>query len=94
MFFNFKPNFIEKFVWETGFSNFGHVTVLRNDDLFWNETFLIVLFASIVLVADILLFWVYTHFQNSCKKVLKNEWVHVDPPPSCAQTGVKSSLGT
>ena len=29
---------------------------------------------------------------NSYGKVPKNEWVQVDPP--CAQTGVKSSLGT
>ena len=31
-------------------------------------------------------------YRNSCGKVLKNGWVQVDPP--CAQTGVKSSLGT
>ena len=24
--FNFEPNFIEKFFWESGFSKFGHVT--------------------------------------------------------------------
>ena len=29
---------------------------------------------------------------NFLWKVLKNGWVQVDPP--CAQTGVKSSLGT
>ena len=23
----FEPNFIEKFNWESGFSNFGHVTI-------------------------------------------------------------------
>ena len=28
------------------------------------------------------------------RKVPKNEWVQVDPPPPCAQTGVKSSLCT
>ena len=26
------------------------------------------------------------------RKVLKNEWIQMDPP--CAQTGLKSSLGT
>ena len=26
MFFYFEPNFIEKFLWESVFSNFGHVT--------------------------------------------------------------------
>ena len=31
-------------------------------------------------------------YRNSYGKVPKNEWVQVDPP--CAQTGVKSSLGT
>ena len=31
-------------------------------------------------------------YQNSYGKALKNEWVQVDPP--CAQTRVKSSLGT
>ena len=31
-------------------------------------------------------------YHNSYGKVLKNGWVQVDPP--CAQTGVKSSLGT
>ena len=27
MFSYFEPNFIEKFHWESGFSNFGHVTI-------------------------------------------------------------------
>ena len=31
-------------------------------------------------------------YRNSYGKVPKNKWVQVDPP--CAETGVKSSLGT
>ena len=27
MFFYFEPNFIEKFYWESGFSNFGYMTI-------------------------------------------------------------------
>ena len=27
MFSYFEPNFIEKFFWESGFSNFGHMSV-------------------------------------------------------------------
>ena len=32
MFSYFEPNFIEKFFWESGFSNFGHMTVFAK----WN----------------------------------------------------------
>ena len=36
MFFNFEPNFIEKFLWESGFSNFGHVTIFaKRKFVFW-----------------------------------------------------------
>ena len=34
MFFNFEPNSIEKFLWESGFVNFGHVIFLQNENLF------------------------------------------------------------
>ena len=37
-------------------------------------------------------YMVQVSYPNSYGKVPKNEWVQVDPP--CAQTGVKSSLGT
>ena len=30
MFFYFEPNFIEKFLWESGFSNFGKIEMMRN----------------------------------------------------------------
>ena len=33
MFSYFEPNFIEKFFWENGFSNFGHVTVIRKMEI-------------------------------------------------------------
>ena len=56
MFFDFDPKFIEKFLWESGFSNFGHVTVFSFFGRhFETKNFVIVLFA------DIWLFWVYTH---------------------------------
>ena len=89
MFFNFEPNFIEKFLWESGFPNFGHVTFLQNDNSFFGRLFETKHFL-IVLFSDIWLFWVCTHmvhvsYGNSYGKVLKNER---------AQTGVKSSLGT
>ena len=35
---------------------------------------------------------VQVSYRNSYGKVLKNGWVQVDP--TCAQTGVKSSLGS
>ena len=95
MFFNFEPNFIEKFLRKSGFSNFGHVRKTKICFLaaiLKQNVFLIVLFT------DIWLFWVYTHmvqvsYRNSYRKVLKNEWVQVDPSPRFfAQTGVKSSF--
>ena len=36
MFSYFEPNFIEKFYWESGFSNFGHVTIFAK----WKFVFL------------------------------------------------------
>ena len=60
MFFNFEPNFIEKFLWKSGFSNFGHVTFLRNENSFFGRHFETKHFL-IVLFADIWLFWVHTH---------------------------------
>ena len=79
------------------FSRIGHLTFSRNENSFFDrhfetEPFLIVRFA------DIWLFFVYAHmvqvsYQNSYGKTLKNVWVQVAPPP-CAQTEVKSSLGT
>ena len=30
MFSYFEPNFIEKFLWESGFSNFGQIEMTRN----------------------------------------------------------------
>ena len=32
MFYNFEPNLVENFLWESGFSNFGQVTILRREN--------------------------------------------------------------
>ena len=54
----------------------------RNENLFFGPNFETKHFL-IVLFADIWLFWVYTlmevSYRNSYWKVLKNEWVQVDP---------------
>ena len=34
MFSYFEPNFIEKFFWERGLSNFGHVTIFAKWKMF------------------------------------------------------------
>ena len=44
MFSYFEPTFIEKFDWESGFSNFGHVIIFVKRKFifwrpFWNATF-------------------------------------------------------
>ena len=84
-----------KFYWKIplgkSFSNFGRETFFTKRKFvfgfhFKTKHFLIVLFA------DIWLFWVYTHmvqvlYQNSYRKVLKNEWVQV--PPSLCTNGSK-----
>ena len=95
MFSYFEPNFIEKFHWESGFSNFGHVIIFAKRKFifwrpFWNATFFKCFF---LLIYDFFL-GVYKYgvsFVPKFLQVFKNGWVQVDPP--CAQTGVKSSLG-
>ena len=81
MFFNFQPNFIEKYLWESVFFFFK----------FWSCDFFretkIRIFGRHLFVLGVMVQLLY---RNSYGKVLKNEWVQVDPP--CAQTGVKSSL--
>ena len=53
MFSYFELNFIEKFHWESGFSNFGHVTIFMKQKLgffcchFETKHFLNVLFADL-----------------------------------------------
>ena len=52
MFSYFEPNFIEKFHWESGFSNFGHVIIFAKRKLifwrpFWNATFFNGFFADL-----------------------------------------------
>ena len=33
MFCNCEPNFVEKFLWESDFSNFGHVTIFAKQKI-------------------------------------------------------------
>ena len=53
MFSYFEPNFIEKFHWESGFSNFDHVTIFREMKIHFlaailkRNIFLNVLFADL-----------------------------------------------
>ena len=37
--FYFEPNFVDKFIWESGFSNFGNVNFLQNENLFFGRHF-------------------------------------------------------
>ena len=60
MFFNFEPTLIEKFLWESGFSNFSYVTFLQDEYSLICRHFETKHF-SIVLFADTWLFWVCTH---------------------------------
>ena len=39
MFSHFEPDFIKKIHWESSFSNFGHVTISRNDHSFFGRHF-------------------------------------------------------
>ena len=84
MFFNFEPNFIEKFLWESGFFKFWSHDCFRETKIRFLAAILKRKHVLIVLFADIWLFRVYTHmvqvsYQNSYGKVLKNGWVQVDP---------------
>ena len=83
MFFNFQPNFIEKFLRENVFSNFGHVTFFAKQKFvfwppFWTETFFDLSFCWYMVVVLGVYIMVQVSYQNSYGKVLKNEWV-LDP---------------
>ena len=90
--FSFESKFIHKFFWESGFLNFGHVTIIKRKAkicvlaTILERTFLNFLFADLWLFYTDMVHVSYRNFYG------KNGWVQVDPP--CAQTGVKSSLGT
>ena len=58
MFSYFEPNFINKLLWESVFSNFGHVIFSGNENLFFGrqfetEHFLNVLFADLMVVLGV-----------------------------------------
>ena len=55
MFYYFEPIFIKKFLWESGFSNFGHMTIFTKQKFvfwppFWNGTFFYFLFLKFFLL--------------------------------------------
>ena len=98
MFYNFEPNFIGKFLWESGFSNFGHVTFIPKRKFvfwppFWNKSFFDRSFCWYVVVLG-----VYTYGASFVPKFLwesTQKWMGPSGPlPPCAQTGLKSNLGT
>ena len=61
--------------------------------LFWNKTFVWSFFLLIYGCFGCIPIWCKLRYRNSYRKVLKNEWVQVDPSPRFfAQTGVKSSF--
>ena len=85
MFSYFEPNFLEKFLWESGFSNFCQN---QNDTKqksviwqpFWNGTTFLIFFPGLWF------FIVHTHMvqislQNSGRKVVFYAWVPRNPPP-------------
>ena len=94
MFFTFEPNFIAKFLWKSGFSNFDHLTFFVKRKFvfwppFWNETFLIVLFADIWLFVC-----VCTHCASFVPKFLQEgtqKWMGPSgpPPPLCTNGSEK-----
>ena len=94
MFSWFEPNFIEKFYWKSGFSNFGHVTIFaKRKFFFWppfgNDTFFNVLFADVYLFLYTDMVQVlYRNFTGKNLKMVGSKWT------PCAQTVVKNSLGT
>ena len=96
--FYFDQNLIEKCHWESGYSNFGHMTwfakwksILWSP--FWNAKFLDfrIFFFWIMVVLD-----VYRYGESFVWKFLReSSLLSLGPSgPSCAQMGVKSSLPT
>ena len=87
--------FIEKFHWESGFIKFRSRDYFRKTKIrFFGRYFETEHFLN-VLCADLWSFYVYTDmvqvsYRNSCGT---QKWLDPSGPP-CAQTGVKSSLGT
>ena len=83
MFSYFEPDFIEKFFWESGFSNLGHMTVFVRQNFVFGHHFETEHFWSFFFFfANLWLFKVCTDmvklsYRNSYGKVLKHGWVQV-----------------
>ena len=103
MFSYFKPNFIEKFRWKSLLFKkyFGHVTVFatrfffccrhfETEDFFWIFCGCVCVYVLIYgyLILRCIHIWCEFHTEIPTEKILKNGRV------LCAQTGVKSNLGT
>ena len=96
MFSYFEPNFIQTFHRESGFSNFGHVTFFRETKI---------RFLAAILKRNILwmfFFLIYGCFRciqvwcKFCNEIPTGKYLKRMGPsgPLCAQTEVKSSVGT
>ena len=92
----FESNFIEKFLWESGFSNFDHVTIFAKRIFIfwppsWNGTFLECSFCWFMIVLSVDRYGVSFVPEIPTGKYLKmveSKWT------PCAPKGVKSNLGT
>ena len=92
MFFNFEPTFIEKFLWESGFSNFGHVTIFAKQKFvfwspFWNETYFDRSFCWYMVVLG-----VYTYGSSFVPKFLREstwKWMGPSGPQLCTNGSEK-----
>ena len=62
MFSYFESTFIEKFLWESGISNFGHVTVSRNGNSFFGLHFETVHFLNVCLFVCLFVFVLFCLF--------------------------------
>ena len=92
MFSYFEPNFIEKFLWESGYSNFGQKKMTRNKNQLFGRHFETVQhFQFFLQNCDFFIvhtYMVQISLQNSAGKVVFYGWVPRSPPP-WAPTGVK-----
>ena len=95
----FEPNFIEKFLWESGFSNFGQIEMTRNKNRLFGRHFKTVQHFHFLFFSELLTFIVHTYMvqislQNSGGKVVFYGWVPRNPPPPLGTNGSKSTLVT
>ena len=87
-------NFVEIFLWESGFSNFGHVTISRSENLFFGRHFETVLFFGVLFFCcwNLVVISVCIH---GVKIILKFWWKSgfpkggsMDPPYALTEVGV------